>query len=124
MGVPQGSVLGPTQRNLLYNGVLEIELPEGCLTLAYADDLDLIVKKKCKLELAIAANLAIQRIKEWMGKDTQNIEKAERAVEALSIVIPKLRRPKSHKRRILCGVITNIIMYAAPEWGGVVRIGE
>ena len=28
-GVPQGSIIGPTLWNILYNGVLEMEMPEG-----------------------------------------------------------------------------------------------
>ncbi|KAG5862234.1 hypothetical protein JTB14_027531 [Gonioctena quinquepunctata] len=37
--VPQGSILGPEQRNLLYNGVLEVDLTEGGKSISYADDL-------------------------------------------------------------------------------------
>lgn len=41
--VPQGSVLGSTLWNVLYYGVLELPLVEGATTIAYANDLALIV---------------------------------------------------------------------------------
>jgi len=37
-GVPQGSVLGPTLWNILYDGLLRTQLPSGVEYLAFADD--------------------------------------------------------------------------------------
>lgn len=63
-GVPQGSVLGPTLWNLQYNGVLELDLPEGCNTVAFADDLGLLVSADEETMLMEAAYLAFSAISE------------------------------------------------------------
>jgi Reverse transcriptase (RNA-dependent DNA polymerase) len=50
-GVPQGSILGPLLWNLAYNGVLELPMPEGVRSVAYADDLALVITAKGELDL-------------------------------------------------------------------------
>lgn len=42
-GVPQGSILGPTLSNLIYDGVLRLPLPGEVSIVGYADDLALLV---------------------------------------------------------------------------------
>lgn len=42
-GVSQGSVLGFTLRNVFYNTVLQLELYGEASTVAYADDLAMVV---------------------------------------------------------------------------------
>ena len=64
-GCPQGSACGPGLWNLLYDGVLRIELPPNCLTWAFADDLMLAVSGNSISELCYAANLALERISHW-----------------------------------------------------------
>lgn len=65
-GVPQGSVLGPTLWNVLYDGVLELELPEGLRLIAFADDLAVLVTAKTEQELMSLANYALERVVGWM----------------------------------------------------------
>ena len=38
-GVPQGSILGPLLWNIHYDGVFDVEMPDGVTIVGYADDL-------------------------------------------------------------------------------------
>lgn len=66
IGVPQGSILGPTLWNILYDGVLRIEKPEGTELVAYADDLALVVIDESEEGMLSKGNLMMQRIDQWM----------------------------------------------------------
>lgn len=43
MGVPQGSVIGSLMWNLVYDGLLKMQLPKGCKFIGFADDIALVV---------------------------------------------------------------------------------
>lgn len=43
-GGPQGSLRGPTIWNIFYDSVLELQLPIGCMNVAYVDDMVLLAK--------------------------------------------------------------------------------
>lgn len=88
-GVPQGSVLGPTPWNILYNDVLELKLPEGCQTIAFADDLGLLVTSKTDTQLTRATNQALDTINEWM--DTNKLSLAPTKTEAVILKGPRKR---------------------------------
>lgn len=68
-GVPQGSILGPTLWNVLYDGVLETVLPGGAYTVAYADDLALVVADREAQGLVWKGNEAIEQIERWMTRN-------------------------------------------------------
>lgn len=50
-GVLQGSVLGPTLWNVLYNGLLRTLLPPGVEYLAFTDDVALVAKATDSIRL-------------------------------------------------------------------------
>ncbi|KAI5723445.1 hypothetical protein M8J76_006122 [Diaphorina citri] len=63
-GVPQGSVLGPTLWNVLYDIVLRESLPDGVTIIGYADDTAIITEAKTVEDLKWITNMAISRITE------------------------------------------------------------
>lgn len=81
-GVPQGSVLGPTLWNVAYDGVLRLNLPAGAETIAYADDLALMVFAKTPEEVEEVTNDALDEISSWMSRHSLRLapEKNEAVV--------------------------------------------
>lgn len=59
-GVPQGSVMGPTLWNMLYDQVLRCPFPEGVDRVAYADDVALVVTARTEDELVTKGGAAIR----------------------------------------------------------------
>nr|BAC57910.1 reverse transcriptase [Anopheles gambiae] len=65
-GVPQGSVLGPTLWNLMYDGVLRVAMVEGARIIGYADDIVLLVEGNCVDDIEILVSSQIRIIDRWM----------------------------------------------------------
>lgn len=65
-GVPQGSVLGPLLWNIMYDRVLEVTLPDGATSVAYADDLVIMVEANTDIEVERTTNESLYRISSWM----------------------------------------------------------
>ncbi|KAI5703571.1 hypothetical protein M8J75_013476 [Diaphorina citri] len=83
-GAPQGSVASPTLWNMLYDGVLRLELPNGVSLVAYADDLAVVVIAKTAPEIEERTNETLNRINSWMVN--HGLELAPEKSEAVLLI--------------------------------------
>lgn len=90
-GAPQGSVASPTLWNVLYDGVLELELPQGISLVAYADDLAVVTVAKTALEIEEKTNHALSCIDNWMKN--HGLELAPEKSEAVLLIGRKTCSP-------------------------------
>ena len=65
--VPQVSVLGSPFWNILYDGLLRQPLPHGVPTVAYADDIALIIVGKTIEEVQYLRDTAIEVVGDWLS---------------------------------------------------------
>ena len=86
-GDPQGSVLGPPLWNIMYDGVLRVEMPGGVTSIAYADDLAVVGVAKTGTILQSNINTALTAIREWLIE-----KKLEVAPEKTEVVLLSGRR--------------------------------
>ncbi|KAL1446868.1 hypothetical protein WDU94_009856 [Cyamophila willieti] len=92
-GAPQGSVKGPTLWNALYDGILELEVAEGVLLTAYADDLAVVIKARTAEELEEKASETLYLVSEWMNN--HGLSLAPQKTEATLLIGRKRCRPLS-----------------------------
>lgn len=67
-GVPQGSILGPTLWNVLYDGVFDVELTPGAEAVGFADDLVLMVPGRTPREASALATRSVNAVRRWMSE--------------------------------------------------------
>jgi len=95
-GVPQGSVLGPDLWNLLYDGLLKIDLPVGVDLIAFADDVAIISTASVPVLLEERLAETFNIISEWMS--AHGLELAAEKTEAIVIT----RRRVHNEISVLC----------------------
>lgn len=88
-GVPQGSVLGPLLWNVMYDGVLRLNLPERVKIVGFADDIALVCEAKGLSEAETVTNASIQIVRSWLG--TMGLSLADHKTEAVLISSRKIR---------------------------------
>lgn len=79
--VAHGSVLGPTLWNVMYNGLLELELSGGAQLIGFADDVAVVVRATNKTTLMSIANTVSQRVSTWM--EERDLQLAPENTEAV-----------------------------------------
>lgn len=67
-GVPQGSVLGPTLWNVLYDDLLRLDLPEETKLIGFADDIIMMVTARNEDILMNVTNTGLARVSSWMSE--------------------------------------------------------
>lgn len=90
-GVPQGSVLGPTLWNVVYDELLRTRMPDGVEIIAYADDLALFAAGRDEAEVADMVDCAVLAIGRWMSSNGLQI--APEKTEVLLVSGRRVLRP-------------------------------
>lgn len=82
-GVPQGSVLGPTLWNVMYDGVLRLPVPSEVKIIGFADDVALVVTAKYREEVVEVCTRTVRQVRQWLA--TVGLQLAEHKTEAVLI---------------------------------------
>lgn len=102
-GVAQGSVLGPELWNVLYDGVLRIDMPEKTFLVAYADDLAAVTQARNVEEAQIKINQIMRRVITWM--DERGLALATEKTEIL--MLTRRRIPLEIQFRVADATVTS-----------------
>lgn len=59
----------------------------------------------------------------YMSQHVQDaVEKTGKRLRSISALMPNMKGPSFHKRRLFYGVLKSTLMYAAPIWGSMVKM--
>ena len=64
--MPQGSVIGPTLWNILYDDIMKIVVRDGTTLICYTDDLAVVITAPTKEQLMSKGNVTLSKVKLWM----------------------------------------------------------
>ncbi|KRG00329.1 uncharacterized protein Dwil_GK27315 [Drosophila willistoni] len=70
---PQGSVIGPTLWNVMYDTVLRLDMPTDTRIVGFADDIAIVTVAKDIQQAEENTNAAVFRILEWMEANSLSI---------------------------------------------------
>lgn len=90
-GIPQGAVLGPTVWDVFYDPVLTLNNDSDVKTIAFADDIGIVVAKADKEEAVVALEDAITAVANWMTENGLSI-----APEKTEIIILEGKRDRNN----------------------------
>lgn len=101
-GVPQGSILGPTLWNIMYNGVLKLDLPRGVEIIGFADDIVITTVGESTAEVETLTSEAVEAVGRWL--DTAKLQLAHHKTEVMlvsncKIPVPALITAGEHEIR-------------------------
>lgn len=82
-GVPQGSVIGPTLWNMLYDGLLRTRLPMGVEYLVFADDVALVARARDSIALGQLLTSSAEIVHDWLTR--VGLSLAEQKSEAMIV---------------------------------------
>ncbi|CAB0042904.1 unnamed protein product [Trichogramma brassicae] len=120
-GVPQGSVLGPTLWNVMYDAILQLEFRHGVQIVGFADDIALIGVAKHLWQLENQLDAAVSQVRQALGD--LSLETADHKTEVL--LITKRRQMESITIKLRNGdtglfppsrVSTSVSMLARDQW--------
>ncbi|XP_033251211.1 uncharacterized protein LOC117190263 [Drosophila miranda] len=98
-GVPQGSVLGPTMWNAMYDGILRLSLPHGVNMVGFADDVAVLVVAKDLSVVETTCNSGWT----WSGSNSHPTKQ------------------RQCWRQLLTSVTRSVMLYTAPIWAKALR---
>ena len=91
-GVPQGSSLGPTLWNLVFDGLLTTPLLRGFSLSAYADDLNIVVSANSRRSLESTGDSVLATLRAWTSSKSLTIS-TEKTKVLLMFATANLERP-------------------------------
>lgn len=99
-GVPQGSVLGPTLWNIVYDELLSTMLPKNVYMVGYADDVSLVLTSHSMQTLTENLTTSMTKISKWFRKEGLSLAEEKTEVVLLTskkvqglLTIPVLNKP-------------------------------
>lgn len=92
-GVPQGSAIGPTLWNLLYNPIFSLPLPAEARVVGFADDITVLVRADDERRMKEVVDASTRIIAAWMAAEGLSV--APEKTEFVLVVGRRWKKPYS-----------------------------